>query len=173
MGPRISEWQDAFYPLLRQLPIYDAVVTYLLCVQHIPQSTLGQLLGVTQAAISNTLKQSFHKLGVLSEISEVDPRPPLPLPMTLGQFQQDLKPFLTTKQLLTLEAYLKTTCQTDTAKVTGKSQGQVRYQLSNILVVLCQRVETLPHAHILGLLLGSPNLTREVLSDHSKRPRLD
>lgn len=139
--------------MLEQIPPVEADFVDLYFFRHTRQTDIAAIFGVSQPTVCYRLKRAIRRIKYLLEVPKIEPKE-----LRAG-VQGFLSDPLDTEILVLM---YETTCQSETAKRLGVSQGLVRHRFFRSI----QRMQANPamrhYADIFSVVASNLNLLREV-----------
>lgn len=144
---------DRVRKLLDQLPVIEADFIDLYFFRHVRQTDIATIFGVSQPTVCYRLQRAIQRIKYLLEVPTLDPQ----------ELRSDLKRFFTdSMDIEILVLMYETTCQSETAKRLGVTQGFVRHRF----IRSTRRMSNHPTMGFYGKVFSSVadnlNLLREV-----------
>lgn len=110
---------DRVRKLLDQLPVIEADFIDLYFFRHVRQTDIATIFGVSQPTVCYRLQRAIQRIKYLLEVPKLDP----------NSLRTDLKRFFTDPMDIEILVLMyETTCQSETAKRLGVTQGFVRHR---------------------------------------------
>jgi len=110
---------DRVRNLLDHLPVIEADFIDLYFFRHIRQTDIATIFGVSQPTVCYRLQRAIQRIKYLLEVPKLDPK----------DLRKDLSRFFTDPMdIEVLVLMYETTCQSETAKRLGVTQGFVRHR---------------------------------------------
>jgi predicted DNA-binding protein (UPF0251 family) len=139
--------------ILDRLPVIEADFVDLYFFRHIRQTDIAAIFGVSQPTVCYRLQRAIQRIKYLLEVPKVELEP----------LRADLRRFFTDPvDIEILVLMYETTCQSETAKRLGVTQGFVRHRF----IRSAKRLNTHPSMHFYGEVFATVsrnlNLLREV-----------
>lgn len=144
---------DRVKKILDRLPVIEADFIDLYFFRHARQTDIAAIFGVSQPTVCYRLQRAIQRIKYLLELPEVD----------MGSLRTDLKRFFTDPtDIEILVLMYETTCQSETAKRLGVTQGFVRHRF----IRSTRKMSSNPILHFYGEIFttvsNNLNLLREV-----------
>lgn len=144
---------DRVRKLLDQLPVIEADFIDLYFFRHVRQTDIATIFGVSQPTVCYRLQRAIQRIKYLLEVPKIDP----------NELRNDLKRFFTDPvDIEILVLMYETTCQSETAKRLGVTQGFVRHRF----IRSTRRMNNHPtmsfYGNIFNAVSENLNLLREV-----------
>lgn len=139
--------------ILDRLPIIEADFIDLYFFRHLRQTDIAAIFGVSQPTVCYRLQRGIQRIKYLLEVPKVDE----------GTLRSDLRRFFTdSTDIEILVLMYETTCQSETAKRLGVTQGFVRHRF----VRSTKRLNSHPlmkfYGEVFTVVSDNLNLLREV-----------
>lgn len=110
---------DRVRKLLDHLPVIEADFIDLYFFRHVRQTDIATIFGVSQPTVCYRLQRAIQRIKYLLEVPKLDP----------NILRKDLKRFFTDPMDIEILVLMyETTCQSETAKRLGVTQGFVRHR---------------------------------------------
>lgn len=110
---------DRVRKLLDHLPVIEADFIDLYFFRHVRQTDIATIFGVSQPTVCYRLQRAIQRIKYLLEVPKLDP----------NDLRTDLKRFFTDPMDIEILVLMyETTCQSETAKRLGVTQGFVRHR---------------------------------------------
>ncbi len=143
--------------ILDRLPVIEADFIDLYFFRHLRQTDIAAIFGVSQPTVCYRLQRAIQRIKYLLEVPKVDE----------DTLRSDLRRFFTDPtDIEILVLMYETTCQSETAKRLGVTQGFVRHRF----VRSTKRMNTHPSMRFYGevftVVSDNLNLLREVQRTH-------
>ena len=139
--------------ILDRLPVIEADFIDLYFFRHVRQTDIAAIFGVSQPTVCYRLQRAIQRIKYLLEVPKVEP----------DHLRSDLKRFFTDPMDIEILVLMyQTTCQSETAKQLGVTQGFVRHRF----IRSTKRMTSHPSMHFYGEVFSTVsrnlNLLREV-----------
>jgi hypothetical protein len=149
-----ANFMGRLHALLERLPPTERDAIELYFFQGKRQQVISRVLGLTQQAVSMRIRTALRRVLFLLDLPNADP----------DQMRHDLYRIFP-KKLVTAKVlcdFAHTTCQAETARRTGLTQGLVHFHLSQGMRLLQRHdsVDALFYSAYFGSLLQRPNILR-------------
>lgn len=144
---------DRVRTILTRLPVIEADFIDLYFFRHIRQTDIAAIFGVSQPTVCYRLQRAIQRIKYLLEVPKVDS----------ANLRTDLRRFFTDPMDIEILVLMyETTCQSETAKRLGVTQGFVRHRF----IRSSKRMNTHPSMQFYGEVFSTVarnlNLLREV-----------
>ncbi len=139
--------------ILERIPPIEADFVDLYFFQHIKQTDIAAIFGVSQPTVCYRLQRAIQRVKYLLEVPKLD----------LMVLRQDLREFFTDPLDIDIMVYMyETTCQSESAKRLGVSQGLVRHRFVRSIAKMNRSASMQFYGEIFSFVSLNLNLLREV-----------
>ncbi len=144
---------DKVQELMDQIPPIEADFVRLYFFLHVKQTDIAEIFGVSQPTVCYRLKRAIRRIKYLLEVPRLDPE----------ALREGVSGFLSDPldvQILIL--MYETTCQSETAKRLGVTQGLVRHRFFRSIERMSENPNMRHYAGVFEAVAANLNLLREV-----------
>jgi len=139
--------------ILERLPVIEADFIDLYFFRHIRQTDIAAIFGVSQPTVCYRLQRAIQRIKYLLEVPKIDSE----------QLRGDLRRFFTDPvDIEILVLMYETTCQSETAKRLGVTQGFVRHRFIRSTKIMSNHPTMHFYGEVFTAVAGNLNLLREV-----------
>ena len=139
--------------ILDQLPVIEADFVDLYFFKHVRQTDIAEIFGVSQPTVCYRLQRAIQRIKYLLEVPKVEASE---LRSELGRFFSD------PMDIDILVLMYETTCQSETAKRLGVTQGFVRHRFIRSLEKMNHHSSMQFYGDVFSAVADNLNLLREV-----------
>lgn len=144
---------DKVRKLLDQLPVTEADFIDLYFFRHVRQTDIATIFGVSQPTVCYRLQRGIQRIKYLLEVPKLD----------LNDLRRDLHRFFTDPMDIDILALMyETTCQSETAKRLGVTQGFVRHRFIRSTRRMSAHPTMKYYGNVFNAVADNLNLLREV-----------
>lgn len=145
--------------VLHLLPAREADFVELYYFKHLKQTDIAILYRVSQPTVCYRLQRAVERIKYLIAIPH----------LTQNKIKEDLKPFLKSEIDIDIMALMYlTTCQSETAKLLGVTQGLIRHRFLRSIKTLKKDPEAQLYYELFYKLSNNLNILREIHKDSNK-----
>jgi len=139
--------------MLDMLPPVEADFVEMYFFKHIKQTDIASIFGVSQPTVCYRLYRAIDRIKFLLALPKVD----------VEQMRKDLSRFMSDPMDIDIMMYMyETTCQSESAKRLGVSQGLVRHRFIRSIKKM-QKIESMQfYSEIFSMIAANLNIMREV-----------
>ena len=145
--------------ILDQLPVIEADFVDLYFFKHVRQTDIAEIFGVSQPTVCYRLQRAIQRIKYLLEVPKVEASE---LRSELGRFFSD------PMDIDILVLMYETTCQSETAKRLGVTQGFVRHRFIRSLEKMNHHSSMQFYGDVFSAVADNLNLLREVQRTYPK-----
>lgn len=144
---------DKVWEMLDMLPPVEADFIDLYFFKRIKQTDIASIFGVSQPTVCYRLYRAIDRIKFLLTLPKVD----------VEQMRSDLSNFMSDPMDIDIMMYMyETTCQSESAKRLGVSQGLVRHRFIRSIKKMQQHDSMEFYSNIFSMIAENLNIMREV-----------